>query len=239
MNEEQFSRTELLIGQPAIEKLHQSSVIIFGVGGVGGYAAEALCRSGVGSLTLVDPDTVSVSNLNRQIVATYQTLNQSKAEMMTKRLLSINPEASVFPIPKFYQAENAEEFPLDSYDYVIDCIDTVSSKLLLVENAKKAGTPIISSMGAGNKVDPTAFRVGDIYETKVCPLARVMRRELRKRGIASLKVVYSTEPPRTPLQNKESAVPGKRQTPGSMPFVPSTAGLVLASAVVQDLTRAW
>jgi len=239
MNEEQFSRTELLIGRSAIEKLHRSSVIIFGVGGVGGYAAEALCRSGVGSLTLVDPDTVSVSNLNRQIVATYHTLSQLKAEMMADRLLSINPEASVFPISRFYQAENAQEFPLDSYDYVIDCIDTVSSKLLLVENAKKAGTPMISSMGAGNKLDPTAFRVGDIYETKVCPLARVMRRELRKRGIASLKVVYSTEPPRAPLQSKESAAPGKRQTPGSMPFVPSTAGLVLASAVVQDLTQAW
>jgi tRNA A37 threonylcarbamoyladenosine dehydratase len=239
MNEEQFSRTELLIGKSAIEKLHRSSVIVFGIGGVGGYAAEALCRSGVGSLTLVDPDTVSVSNLNRQIVATYQTLNQLKAEMMAERLLSINPQASVFSIPKFYQAENAEKFPLDSYDYVIDCIDTVSSKLLLVQNAEKAGTPIISSMGAGNKLDPTAFRVGDIYETKVCPLARVMRRELRQRGIASLKVVYSTEPPRTPLESTEPAAPGKRQTPGSTPFVPSAAGLILAGAVVQDLTQAW
>lgn len=234
----QFSRLELLLGREAVEKLQKSRVIIFGIGGVGGYAAEALARSGVGRLDLVDHDTVALTNLNRQIIATHSTIGRYKVEVMRERILDINPEAEICIHNCFYLPENREEFDFTQYDYIVDAIDTVTGKLELAVQAKEAGTPIISSMGAGNKLEASAFQVADIYETSVCPLARVMRRELRKRGIHDLKVVYSKEEPLMPQPIEgEAEETERRALPGSAAFVPSVAGLMLAGEVVRDLVR--
>lgn len=232
----EWARTELLLGQEALEKLSHCSVLLFGVGGVGGFAAEALCRCGIGSFTLVDNDTVSLTNLNRQIIALHSTIGKYKTDVMQQRMLDINPAVQVQSCRCFYTAENAERFDFSNYDYVIDAIDTVSSKLLIVQRTYAAGVPVISAMGAGNKLDPTRFCITDIYKTQMDPLARVMRRELRKRGIPKLKVVYSEEPAHTPLPSSELPAPGRRTTPGSLSFVPSAAGLVLAGEVVRELT---
>lgn len=238
--ENQFSRTELLIGKENLQRLARARVAIFGVGGVGGYVVEALARSGVGTLDLIDSDKVVLSNLNRQIIATYDTIGQYKVDAAKARVLSINPQAVVNVYRIFYLPETASQFDFASYDYVVDAIDTVTGKLMLAEQAQKSGTPIISSMGAGNKMDASAFEVADIYETSVCPLAKVMRRELKKRGINKLKVVYSKETPMTPrmaeqICGQDAAGGRRRQTPGSMAFVPSVAGLIIAGEVVRDL----
>ncbi|MBR4054137.1 MAG: tRNA threonylcarbamoyladenosine dehydratase [Clostridia bacterium] len=226
MTDPTFSRTESLLGEEAMERLKASRVAVFGIGGVGGYAAEALARSGVGALDLIDHDTVSFSNLNRQIIALRSTVGRKKVEVMAERISDINPEINVRAYDTFYLPETAHLFDFSAYDYVVDAIDTVSGKLALVEQAKAAGTPIICAMGAGNKTDPTAFRVADISQTKVCPLAKVMRVELRKRGITDVKVVYSEEPPLIPLEEG---------VPGSLAFVPSAAGLMMAGEVVRHL----
>ena len=224
---EQFSRTELLLGRDAIEKLSRAKVIVFGVGGVGGYAVEALARSGVGRIDLVDKDTVSLSNLNRQLIATRDTVGREKVEVMAERIHSINPDCEVHSYCCFYLPDTKEQCDFSSYDYIIDAVDTVTAKLSLICEAERAGTPVISAMGAGNKLNPAAFKVSDIYQTRVCPLARVMRRECKKRGINKLKVVYSEENPQKPQID--------RGVPGSVPFVPPVAGLILASEVVRDL----
>ena len=223
----QFARTEMLLGRPAMEALAGAHVAVFGIGGVGGHICEALARSGVGSFDLIDADRVSLTNLNRQIIATHATLGRPKVQVMQERILEINPQAQVRVWDRFFLSENAGEFPFDTYDYVADAVDTVSAKLALAENCARAGVPLISAMGAGNKLDPTAFRVSDIYETKNDPLARVMRRELRKRGIERLKVVWSEE---TPIRPENGSVPG------STAFVPSVAGLIMAGEIVKDLT---
>ena len=230
---ETFLRTELLLGEEGVEALGRAAVAVFGIGGVGGYAAEALARSGVGAFLLVDRDVVSVSNINRQIIATTKTVGRSKAEVMRERILDINPHARVEVRNCFFLPENAGEFDFSAYSYVVDAVDTVTAKLELVMRAREAGIPVISSMGAGNKLDPTKFQVADIYETSVCPLARVMRRELRKRGVERLKVVYSTEEALTP--KKILSDDSRRVIPGSVAFVPSVAGLILAGEVVKDL----
>ncbi|MBR1606173.1 MAG: tRNA threonylcarbamoyladenosine dehydratase [Clostridia bacterium] len=230
-----FSRTALLLGEEAMERLARSRVAVFGVGGVGGYVVEALARSGVGALDLIDSDTVSVTNLNRQIIALRSTVGRYKVDVAAERVGDINPDCRVTVHKTFYLPETQDQFDFTQYDYVVDAIDTVKGKLALVEQARAAGTPIICSMGAGNKLDPAAFEVADIYETSVCPLAKVMRVECRKRGIDHLKVVYSKEPPVTPKGTAEDPAPGKRATPGSIAFVPSAAGLVLAGAVIRDL----
>lgn len=230
-----FSRTQMLLGPEAMEKLRQSRVAVFGIGGVGGYVVEALARAGIGALDLVDHDRIALSNLNRQIIATRETLGQYKVDVAEARIHSINPDCRVTVHRIFFLPETREQFMFSDYDYVVDAIDTVAGKLALVETAKAAGTPIICAMGAGNKLDPSAFRVADIYETSVCPLARVMRSECRKRGIDRLKVVYSTEPPLQPLQQPEASSSARHSTPGSVSFVPSVAGLILAGEVVQDL----
>jgi tRNA A37 threonylcarbamoyladenosine dehydratase len=227
----------MLLGGECMERLKNASVAIFGVGGVGSYVAEALARSGVGTLSLFDGDVVCESNINRQLIATTKTLGRKKADVMKERIEDINPDAAVYSYHCFYSAENADSFDLSKYDYVVDAIDTVSSKLLLIENAKKSNVPIISSMGAGNKLNPTMFEVDDIYNTSVCPLAKVMRKELKARGIDSLKVVYSKEPPIKPESVGEVCPPGKRQVPGSVAFVPSVAGLIIAGEVVLGLKR--
>ena len=246
----QFSRTQLLLGQEGMEKLFRARVAVFGIGGVGGYTVEALARSGVGTLDLIDDDKVCLTNLNRQIFATHKTVGQYKVDVAEQRILEINPKAVVHTYKTFYAPQTAEQFDFSQYDYVVDAIDTVTGKLQLVEQAEKAGVPIISSMGAGNKMDPTAFEVADIYETSVCPLARVMRRELKRRGIKKLKVVYSKEPPMTPIEDMAVSCrtncicpPGtarkctqRRQVPGSNAFVPSVVGLIIAGEVVKDLT---
>lgn len=235
---DQFSRTELLLGREGMERLARARVAVFGLGGVGGYAAEALVRSGVGTLELVDSDRVSLTNLNRQILATHQTLGQYKADAARDRALSINPGASVRARKVFYGPNTAGEFDFTDYDYVVDAIDTVTGKLALIQQAQAAGTSIISCMGAGNKLDPAAFQVADIYETSVCPLARVMRRELKRRGIRRLKVVYSREPPlemEGALYRESLEGEARRQVPGSAAFVPAAAGLILAGEVVRDL----
>ena len=248
----QFSRTELLLGQEGMEKLYRARVAVFGIGGVGGYTVEALARSGVGTLDLIDDDKVCLTNLNRQIFATRKTVGQYKVDVAQQRILEINPKAVVHTYKTFYAPQTAELFDFSQYDYVVDAIDTITGKLELVEQAEKAGVPIISSMGAGNKMDPTAFEVADIYETSVCPLARVMRKELKKRGIEKLKVVYSKEPPMTPIDDMAISCrtncicpPGterkctqRRQVPGSNAFVPSVVGLIIAGEVVKDLTGA-
>ncbi|MBR2662355.1 MAG: tRNA threonylcarbamoyladenosine dehydratase [Clostridia bacterium] len=230
-----FSRTQMLLGPEAMEKLRQSRVAVFGIGGVGGYVVEALARAGIGALDLVDHDRIALSNLNRQIIATRETLGEYKVDVAEARIHSINPDCKVTVHRIFFLPETREQFVFSDYDYVVDAIDTVAGKLALVETAKAAGTPVICAMGAGNKLDPSAFRVADIYETSVCPLARVMRSECRKRGIDRLKVVYSTEPPLQPLEQSEASASARRSTPGSVSFVPSVAGLILAGEVVRDL----
>lgn len=233
----QFSRTELLIGSENIEKLNNSRVAVFGIGGVGSFTAEALVRAGVGSIDLIDSDEVSVTNINRQIIALHSTVGKSKVDVARDRLLDINPNAVVVSHNMFFTAENAHELDFSNYDYVVDAIDTVTSKLLLVQQANESNTPIICSMGTGNKLDPTALEVADIYDTSVCPLARVMRTELRKRGVKELKVVYSKEEPLKPADSDEKMPQGRRQTPGSVSFVPSVAGLIIAGEVIKDLIK--
>lgn len=225
---EQFSRTVRLIGEESVRKLFSSRVILFGVGGVGSFTAEALCRAGVGHITLVDGDTVAESNLNRQLVALTSTIGQSKAEVMKARMLDINPDIDARALTLFYDASTANQIDLSQFDYMVDAIDSVTSKLLLIDRCHALNVPSISCMGAGNKLDPTQFEVADISKTSVCPLARVMRRELKNRGILHHKVVYSKEPPFNPS--------GER-TPASISFVPSAAGLVLAGEVIRDLIR--
>lgn len=231
---DRFSRTRLLLGDDAIERLAESRVAVFGVGGVGGYAAEALARSGVGTIDLIDSDRVCPTNINRQIIATDKTVGKYKVDAAAERIREINPNAVVNLHRIFYLPETAAELDLTLYDYIIDAVDTVTAKLELAVRAYEASTPIISSMGAGNKLDPTAFEVADIYKTSVCPLARVMRRELKKRKIPSLKVVYSKEEAIKPL-DADSDDSAKRQTPGSVAFVPSVAGLICAGEVIRDL----
>ena len=234
--EEQFIRTEMLLGSAALERLSHARVALFGLGGVGGYTLEALARSGVGQLDLIDKDTISLSNLNRQILATHETVGMPKVEAAARRVKAINPHCQVRTYPVFYTPETAGEFDFTQYDYVVDAIDTVTGKLALVQQAHDAGTPIISCMGTGNKLNPAGFEVADISKTSMCPLARVMRRELGKRGIRHLKVVYSKEEALTPTGwEEEAAALGKRQIPGSVAFVPGAAGLILAGEVVKDI----
>ena len=235
----QFSRTQLLLGAEAMEKLKGARVAVFGIGGVGGYVCEGLVRSGVGAFDLVDDDKVCLTNLNRQIIATRKTVGKYKVDVMRERMLEINPDCDVRVHKCFYLPETAAEFNFSDYDYVVDAVDTVTAKVTLVLEAQKAGVPIISCMGAGNKLDATAFEVADIQQTSVCPLARVMRRELKRRGIEHLKVVYSREPALTPqpdaAEPEEPIQGSRRQTPGSIAFVPAAAGLILAGEVIRDL----
>lgn len=231
----QFSRTELLLGSEAMEKLAKSRVAVFGIGGVGGFTAEALVRSGIGTIDIIDNDAVSLTNINRQIYATHKTLGRLKVDVAAERITDINPKININTYNVFYTPENSNMFDFTRYDYIVDAIDTVSGKIELIVNAEKTGTPIISSMGAGNKLNPAAFEVADIYKTSVCPLARVMRYELKRRGIKKLKVVYSKEPPITPISTGEEQHAAKRQTPGSTAFVPSVAGLIIAGEVIKDL----
>jgi tRNA A37 threonylcarbamoyladenosine dehydratase len=247
----QFSRSQLLLGAEGIEKLSKAKVAVFGIGGVGGYTVEALARTGVGSFVLVDDDKVCLTNLNRQIHATRKTVGQYKAEVMRDRIMDINPDCQVEVRKCFYLPENAHEFDFSEYSYVVDAVDTVTAKLEIIMRAKESGVPVISCMGAGNKLDPTKFQVADIYKTIMCPLAKVMRRECKKRGIKKLKVVYSTEKPTRPLEDMSISCrthcicpPGaqhkcteRRDIPGSVAFVPSVAGLVIAAEVVKDLTN--
>ena len=247
----QFSRTELIFGKEAMEKLNNCRIAVFGIGGVGGYAVEALARSGVGTLDLIDDDKICLTNLNRQIFATRKTVGQYKVDVAEERIHEICPQTVVNKYKCFYMPDTAGQFDFTQYDYIIDAIDTVKGKLELVEQANRTGTPIISCMGAGNKVDPTAFRVADIYKTKVCPLAKVMRCELRRRGIKKLKVVYSEEPPIRPVEDMAISCrqhcicpPGtarkctvRRDIPGSNAFVPSVAGFIIAGEVIKDLTQ--
>lgn len=247
----QFSRTELLLGKDAMQKLSESRVAVFGVGGVGGYVCEALVRSGVGAFDLIDDDKVCLTNLNRQIIATRKTVGKYKVDVMKERILDINPDADVRIHKCFFLPENADEFPFGEYDYVVDAVDTVTAKIELVMQAQKMHVPIISSMGAGNKLDGSQFRVADIYKTKVCPLAKVMRHELKKRGVKKLKVVYSEEMPTRPIEDMAISCrtncicpPGaehkcteRRAIPGSVAFVPSVVGLIIAGEVVKDLVK--
>lgn len=247
----QFSRTELLFGKEAMDKLAVSKVAVFGIGGVGGYVCEALVRSGVGAFDLIDDDKVCLTNLNRQIIATRSTVGKYKTDVMRDRMLDINPNVEVEVHKCFFLPENADDFPWDSYDYVVDAVDTVTAKIALVMKCKEKNIPIISSMGAGNKLDGSQFKVADIYKTKVCPLAKVMRRELKKRGVKKLKVVYSEEIPTRPIEdmaiscrNNCICPPGaehkcteRRDIPGSVAFVPSVAGLIIAGEVAKDLIR--
>jgi tRNA A37 threonylcarbamoyladenosine dehydratase len=235
-----LSRTEKLIGKGGVDALRNSRVAVFGLGGVGGYVVEALARAGVGNLDLIDNDTISETNLNRQIIATVNTIGMEKTDAARERVLSINPECSVKVHKMFILPENAGDFDFGAFDYVVDAIDTVSGKLAIIEKSKEAGVPVISSMGTGNKLDPTAFRIADIYDTKICPLAKVIRKECRKRGIESLKVLYSEEEAISPDPSKEDdpkdlPAPGKRSVPGSISFVPPAAGLAIAGEVIKDL----
>ena len=232
---DKFSRTEMLIGADAVKKLNHSRVAVFGVGGVGGFVVEALARAGVGAIDLIDNDTVSVSNINRQIIALTSTVGRPKTEVMCERVLDINPEAKVNCINKFVLPENINEFDFEAYDYIVDAIDTVSGKLAIIEKAYFLGKPVISSMGTGNKLDPTKFEITDINKTSVCPLARVMRYELKKKGVKKLKVLYSKEDPIKPMV-QEKTEKGKA-VPGSISFVPSVAGLIIASQVIKDLIK--
>lgn len=247
----QFSRTELLFGKEAMDKLAGSKVAVFGIGGVGGYVCEALVRSGVGAFDLIDDDKVCLTNLNRQIIATRSTVGKYKTDVMRDRMIDINPNVEVEVHKCFFLPENADDFPWDSYDYVVDAVDTVTAKIALVMKCKEKNIPIISSMGAGNKLDPTAFEVADIYKTSVCPLAKVMRRELKKRGVKKLKVVYSKEQPIRPIGDMSISCrtncicpPGaahkcteRRDIPGSTAFVPSVVGLIIAGEVIKDLAK--
>lgn len=246
----QYSRTQLLFGAEGMERLRQARVAVFGIGGVGGYTVEALARSGIGTLDLIDDDRICLTNLNRQIFATRKTVGQYKVDVAEHRILELDPDISVNTHRMFYTPQTAAQFDFTQYDYIVDAIDTVTGKLELVEQAERAGTPIISCMGAGNKVDPTAFEVADIFETSMCPLARIMRRELKKRGIKKLKVVYSKEQALTPIEDMSISCrahcicpPGtarkctqRRQVPGSNAFVPSVAGMILAGEVIKDLS---
>ncbi len=246
----QFSRTELLLGKESMERLANARVAVFGVGGVGGYTVEALVRSGVGTIDLIDDDKVCLTNLNRQIIATRKTVGQYKADVMKERILEINPNAVVHVHKCFFLPENSDEFDFSQYSYVVDAVDTVTAKIALVLKAQEAGVPVISSMGAGNKLNPADFEVADIYKTSVCPLAKVMRRELKKRGVKHLKVVYSKEKPITPIEDMSISCrsncicpPGaahkcteRRAIPGSIAFVPSVVGLIIAGEVIKDLT---
>jgi len=235
--QEQFFRTRMLLGEEAMQKLYRARVAVFGIGGVGGYTVEALARAGIGALDLIDSDSVSLSNINRQLLATHSTVGMLKVEAARQRILDINPQAKVTVWPVFYTPETADLFDFTQYDYIVDAIDTVTGKLALVERATQAGTPIICCMGTGNKLDAAAFQVADISRTSMCPLARVMRKELVKRGIRHLKVVYSQEEAMTPTGwEEEAAAIGKRQIPGSVSFVPGAAGLLLAGEVIKDLT---
>ena len=247
----QFSRTELLLGKDAMNRLAGVRVAVFGIGGVGGYVCEALVRSGVGAFDLIDDDKVCLTNLNRQIIATRKTVGRYKTEVMKERMLDINPDVDVRMHNCFFLPENADEFPFEDYDYVVDAVDTVTAKIALVMKAQEMGVPIISSMGAGNKLDGSQFRVADIYKTKVCPLAKVMRRELKKRGVKKLKVVYSEEQPTRPIEDMaiscrtncicppeaQHKCTERRDIPGSVAFVPSVAGLIIAGEVVKDLCK--
>lgn len=246
--QEQFSRTQMLIGDDGLSKLQRAKVAVFGIGGVGGYVVEALVRSGVGAFELIDNDTVALSNLNRQIIATRDTIGRDKVDVMRERILSINPDAVVHVRKCFYLPETAEQFDFAQYTYVVDAVDTVTAKIDIIMRAKEAGVPVISAMGAGNKMDPTAFRVTDIYKTTMCPLAKVMRRELKKRGVKQLKVVYSTEQAISPsadpadVQRAETKTDdgvenstARKRIPGSIAFVPSVAGLMIAGEVVKDI----
>ena len=246
----QFSRTELLLGKEAMDKLANSRVAVFGIGGVGGYVCEALVRTGVGAFDLIDDDKVCLTNLNRQIIATRKTVGQYKVDVMKERMLEINPKVDVRVHKCFFLPENAEEFPFEEYDYIVDAVDTVTAKISLVMKAQEMNIPIISSMGAGNKLDASKFQVADIYKTKVCPLAKVMRRELKKRGVKKLKVVYSEEQPTRPIEDMSVSCrthcicpPGAKHKcterpdiPGSVAFVPSVVGLIIAGEVVKDLS---
>ena len=246
----QFSRTQLLLGEEAMDRLKNTRIAVFGVGGVGGFVCEALVRSGVGAFDLIDDDKVCLTNLNRQIIATRKTVGKYRAEVMRDRMIEINPEVDVRIHKRFFLPENADEFPFSEYDYVVDAVDTVTAKIELVMKCQKEGIPIISSMGAGNKLEASAFKVADIYKTKMCPLAKVMRRELKKRGVKKLKVVYSEEKPTRPIEDMSISCrtncicpPGaehkcteRRDIPGSVAFVPSVAGLIIAGEVVKDLT---
>lgn len=247
----QFSRTELLLGKEAMERLSNARVAVFGIGGVGGYVCEALVRSGIGTFDLIDDDKVCLTNLNRQIIATRKTVGKYKTEVMKERILDINPKAVVNIHNCFFLPENADEFPFEKYDYVVDAVDTVTAKIAIIMKAKEKNVPVISSMGAGNKLDASMFRVTDIYKTKVCPLAKVMRRELKKRGVKKLKVVYSEELPTRPLEDMSISCRNhcicpsgaqhkcteRRDIPGSVAFVPSVAGLIIAGEVIKDLSR--
>jgi len=234
--QEQLSRTALLIGEEGVVKLQNAKVAVFGIGGVGGYVVEALVRSGVGAVVLIDNDEVSVSNLNRQIIATMDTIGKPKVEVMRERILSINPKATVEVHQCFYLPENANSFDFSQYSYVVDAVDTVTAKIDIILRAQAAGVPVISAMGAGNKMDPTKFEVTDIYKTTMCPLAKVMRKELKQRGVKKLKVVYSTEPAMTPKGGcGESKGTAGRPAPGSIAFVPSVAGLIVAGEVIKDI----
>ncbi|MBQ3329769.1 MAG: tRNA threonylcarbamoyladenosine dehydratase [Ruminococcus sp.] len=234
---DEFSRTQLLLGADGMEKLKKARVAVFGIGGVGGYAVEALARAGVGALDLIDSDVVSLTNINRQIIALHSTVGKPKVEVMAARVRDVNPDCTVRTYQCFYGPDTAESFDFTQYDYIIDAIDTVTGKLALATQAQAAGTPIISSMGTGNKLDPTAFTVTDIYKTSFCPLARIMRKELRKRGVDRLKVVYSEEEALTPEGETEELPQGRRSIPGSTSFVPSVAGLILAGEVIKDLIK--
>jgi len=234
--EEQFLRTAMLLGEEAIIRLNRARVAVFGIGGVGGYTVEALARSGIGQIDVVDSDIVSVSNINRQILATHSTVGMPKVEAAKRRILDINPNCIVRTHQIFYTPETADQFNFTEYDYIVDCIDTVTGKLALAERATAVGTPIISCMGTGNKLDASTFQVADISKTTMCPLARIMRKELGKRGIRHMKVVYSQEEALTPTGwEEEAAALGKRQIPGSVSFVPGTAGLILAGEVIKDI----
>lgn len=246
----QFSRTQLLLGEEAMDRLKRSRVAVFGVGGVGGYVCEALVRSGVGAFDLIDDDKVCLTNLNRQIIATRKTVGQYKVDVMKNRMLEINPDVDVRLYKCFFLPENAADFPFDEYDYIVDAVDTVTAKIELIMRAKASNVPIISAMGAGNKLDPGRFKIADIYDTSVCPLARVMRRELKKRNVRSLKVVYSDEQPIRPIEDMSISCrthcicpPGaehkcteRRDIPGSTAFVPAAAGLMIAGEIVKDLS---
>lgn len=247
----QFSRTELLLGKEGMERLKDARVAVFGVGGVGGYVCEALVRSGVGAFDLIDDDKVCLTNINRQIIATHSTVGKYKVDVMKERMLDINPDVKVQTYKCFFLPENADDFPFAEYDYVVDAVDTVTAKIELVMKCQSMGVPIISSMGAGNKLEASAFQVADIYKTKMCPLAKVMRRELKKRGVKKLKVVYSEEKPTRPIEDMAISCrthcicpPGaahkcteRRDIPGSVAFVPSVAGLIVAGEVVKDLVK--
>jgi tRNA A37 threonylcarbamoyladenosine dehydratase len=246
---DQFSRTELLVGADGIERLKRSAVIVFGIGGVGSYTAEALARTGVGRIGLVDDDLICVTNINRQLIATMSTVGRPKIEVMAERIRDINPAVTIDPYPVFYGADTADAIDLSNYDYIVDAIDTVTAKLILIERAKALNVPVISSMGAGNKLDPTGYKVADISKTSYCPLAKTMRKELRRRGVEGLKVVYSEEQAITPMETEQTSCkfgcvcpPGatrncteRRQVPGSIAFMPSVAGLIVAGEVIKDL----